>query len=253
MRKIADRNYKTKPHTARFLMAFHTAAYGLPAELADENAAEYALAAGDGAPVDLLDTVDVDAVVDRRTPAQIDFMEDLITDLTELDAEAGRKAREYTDGMTERGLWTPGRWDAETQTGGNTSRWLTNLKAKIKELKAAAPKVAPPATGGEVEIPANNYGINHDGEVKCYQVDYGKEGTRWEGFLFLSRISSADRFPIRNAAEKARSLAAIREDVEAAQILAGLTLRQCRRCHRPLSDTKNPYFSVALGPDCGAM
>lgn len=250
---IRQQNFKKNPHTARWLMTFHTAAYGLPAEL-DENRAEYELAAGDGAPADLLDTVNVTEVVDRRTPAQIDFMEDLIADLTELDAEAGRKAREYTDGMTERGLWTPGRWDADTQTGGNASRWLSNLKAKIKLVKAQAPKVAPqPTTGGEVEIPANNYGIHHEGEVKCYQVDYGKEGTRWEGFLFLNRISSADRFPIKNRAEKERILAAIREDVEAAQILAGLTLRQCRRCHRPLSDTKNPYFSVALGPDCGAM
>jgi hypothetical protein len=89
------------------------------------------------------------------------------------------------------------------------------------------------------------------GEVKCYSISYGREGTRWEGFLFLARISSDDEFPIKNRTEKARILAAIAADVEGAAILAGLTLRQCRRCGRTLSDTKNPYFSVALGPECG--
>ena len=100
------------------------------------------------------------------------------------------------------------------------------------------------------EIPAGRYAVETD-EVRCCVIDYGKPGTRWDGFLFLSRISSDDRYPIRNAAEKARILAAISADVDASAILAGLTLRQCRRCGRTLSDTKNPYFEVALGPECG--
>lgn len=242
MRTI-ERNYRKNPHTANWLMKFHTGGAGLPTEL-DDNAAEYELAAGDGAPVDLLDSIPVDHVADHRSAGQKSFMDDLIGRLTELDAETGRKAREYTDGMTEHGKWTAGR-------EGTASAWISRMIARERELKAAAPKVAPPATGGEVEIPANYYGIHHDGEVKCYQVDYGKEGSRWEGFLFLSRVSSDDRFPVRNAGEKARILAAIREDVEASQILAGRTMSRCRRCGRGLSDTKNPYLSVALGPECG--
>lgn len=242
MRTI-ERNYRKNPHTANFLMTFHQAAYGLPAEIDESRAAEIG---GDAALEDLLDLVNPAVVPDLRTDAQKNYMEQLITVITDLNAEDGQKARTYTDGVTEHGKWTPGR-------EGNASKWIDRLIAKKQALRAAAPKVAPVTAPGEVEIPANNYAITKDGEVKCYTVDYGKEGTRWEGFLFLNRISSDDRFPIRNRAEKEAILATIREDVEASQILAGLTLRSCRRCHRTLSDTKNPYFSVALGPDCGAM
>ncbi|HEU4752162.1 MAG TPA: hypothetical protein VFU47_03560, partial [Armatimonadota bacterium] len=175
-------------------------------------------------------------------PAQAELMDKLVRQITELDGEAGRKAAEYTAGMTERGLWTPGR-------EGNASAWISRMIAKERELAQAARATAPATE--TPEIPAGRYAIE-DGEIKCYSVEIGKEGTRWEGFVFLNRISSDDRFPIKNRAEKARILAAIAADVDGAAVLAALTLRQCRRCGRTLSDTKNPYFSAGLGPDCGA-
>lgn len=240
MRTI-ERNYRKNPHTANFLMTFHQAAYGLPSEI-DENQAEIDLAAQD-----LLDSIPVDQPVDRRTPRQVELMDKLTADITELDAGLGARTAAWIKGHSEAGNWeSPAR-------GGDVSQWITKMIDKVSELRKAQAPAAPVATGAEVEIPANNYAITKDGEVKCYTVDYGKAGTRWEGFLFLNRISSDERYPIRNTAEKASILAAIREDVEASQILAGVTLRSCRRCHRTLSDTKNPYFSVALGPDCGAM
>lgn len=211
--------------------------------LNDDNAAEIELAQRE-TEEDLLDLVPQDHVADLRSPRQAELMESLIRQIVELDGEAGRQARTYTDGMTERGLWTPGR-------EGNASAWITRMIAKVRELKASATR-EPVSPQGEPEIPAGRYAITDD-EVRCYAINYGKPGTRWEGFLFLDRISSDDRFPIKNPAEKARILAAIAADVEASAILAGLTLRQCRRCGRTLSDTKNPYFSVALGPECGAM
>lgn len=190
---------------------------------------------------DLLDLVD-EREPDNRSEGQVNYMNDLITNVTELDAELGRQAREYTDRMTREGRWTTGR-------EGNASAWITRLLAKLDRLRAAQRRT-PVGPAPTVEIPAGRYAIN-DGEVKCYSIDYGREGTKWAGFLFLARISSDDRFPIRNREEKARILAAIAADVDASAILAGLTLRQCRRCGRTLSDTKNPYFSVALGPECG--
>ena len=209
-----------------------------------ENGPEIELAAREmgeeGA--DLLDLVP-DQEPDLRSEGQARFMEDLITNVTELDSELGRQAREYTDRMTREGRWTPGR-------EGNASAWITRLLAKLDQLRAAARPTSGGPAAPSVEIPAGRYAIN-DGEVKCYAIDYGREGTKWAGFLFLARISSDDQFPIRNREEKARILAAIAADVEGSAILAGLTLRQCRRCGRTLSDTKNPYFPVALGPECG--
>lgn len=131
---------------------------------------------------------------------------------------------------------------------GAASQFISTYKG----LPRKAP-VAASSTTEEVEIPAHRYGIHKDGEVKCYEIDYGKADSKWAGFLFLNRISSDDRFSIRNATEKAEILAAIRADgIEASQLLAALTLRRCIRCGRQLSDTKNPYFTQGLGPDCGS-
>jgi hypothetical protein len=241
MRTI-ERNYRKNPHTANFLMTFHTAGgTNLGGGAVADDTEALALEANQD--VDLLDLVEDKDAVDLRTPGQIKFMDDLIGRLAALDASTGEQARTYTDGMTEHGRWTTGRT-------GNASAWIDRMITKERELKVAAP-AAPKVTTGEVEIPAGRYAVETD-EVRCYTVDYGKAGTKWEGFLFLNRISSDDRFPIRNAGEKARILDAIRADVEASAVLAALTLRQCRRCGRTLSDTKNPYFSSGLGPDCGA-
>lgn len=239
--KTIERNYRRNPHTANFLMTFHTAGgtnLGGGA-VADDTEALALEAAQDD---DLLNLVPVDQVVDHRTGPQADLMESLIRQITELNSEDGEKARAYTLGMTERGKWTPGR-------EGNASSWIGKMIAKVDALRKAAP--AQPTTGTAVSIPAGRYAVETD-EIRCYSVEYGKEGTRWAGFTFLNRISSDDRFPIRNPAEKARILDAIRADVDASAVLAALTLRQCRRCGRTLSDTKNPYFSSGLGPDCGS-
>lgn len=221
------------------LQTFHTAISSHGNDFRDDSAALALEAAEDD---DLLNEVEDKDVVDLRTPGQARFMDDLIGRLTRLDPATGEAARTYTLGMTEHGKWTPGR-------EGNASKWIDRMISKEAELKADRPVA--PAPQGAPEIPAGRYAIV-DGEVKCYSVAYGKEGTRWEGFTFLARISSDDEFPIRNRGEKERILAAIGQDVEAARILAAHTLRRCSRCGRQLSDTKNPYFAAGLGPDCGA-
>jgi hypothetical protein len=236
--KTIERNFTKNPHTARFLQTFHTA---VTSAGVDHRATEKVTAADE----DLLASIPVDVPVrDTRTPRQAELMANLVDQITVLDTETGRKAAEYTIGMTENGLWTPGR-------EGNASAWISRMIAKISELKTAAVP-ARPTTTTKVEIPAGRYAVETD-EIRCYMVDYGKAGTRWEGFLFLNRISSDDRFPIKNPAAKAEILAAIRADVAASELLAALTLRQCIRCGRTLSDTKNPHFHRGFGPDCGEM
>lgn len=227
-----ERNYRKNPHTARFLQVFHSAN---GANYGRDDAA--ALASEAGQDDDILNLVPVDAKF-TPSPAQVKFISDLVLSVNALDATLGGQAASYTGRMDREGLWTP----------DNTSRWIDNLKAKLAELRTAAPA---PSTGTAVTIPAGRYAVETD-EVRCYAIDYGKEGTRWAGYTFLNRISSDDRFPIKNPAEKARILDAIRADVAASALLAALTLRQCIRCGRTLSDTKNPYFAQGLGPDCGS-
>lgn len=135
----------------------------------------------------------------------------------------------------------------------DTYKDLPDREVPVTVTAAMAEAIAPGADSKEletVEVPAGVYGIHHEGEVKCYVVDHGKG--RWAGYIFVNRISSDDRFPIKNKAERERILAAIRVDVEGAEVLAATTLRRCRRCGRGLSDTKNPYLEMGLGPECGS-
>jgi hypothetical protein len=241
-----ERNYRKNPHTATFLRVFHsgigTDGRNYREEMAmDDDAQALALEASEDD--DLLNLVPTEKVQDDRTPGQVRFMDSLIRQITELDPATGQAAREWTDKATAAGdYWTP-------QRGGTASTWIDKMLAKLDELKKAT--LAAPVATPAAEIPAGTYAVETD-EVRCYTVDYGKAGTRWAGFLFLNRISSDDRFPVKNPAAKAEILAAIGRDVEASAILAALTLRRCRRCGRQLSDTKNPYFGQGLGPDCGA-
>lgn len=239
---------KTAVRPFNLLQTFHTATNSHGNSFRDDAAALALEAAQDD---DLLDLVEDKDVVDLRSPRQAELMTGLVIQISELDAETGIKAADYTRGMTEHGKWTAGR-------DGNASAWISRMIEKVSELKAAARKTAPvTTTGTAVSIPAGRYAVETD-EIRCYTVEYGKPGTRWDGFTFLNRISSDDRFPIKNPAEKARILDAIRADVDASALLAALTLRICRGtmkngqpCGRTLSDTKNPYFSEGYGPTCG--
>lgn len=237
MRTI-ERNYRKNPHTASFLQTFHTGissnGRNYRAEMIQDDADALALEAGQD---DLLNLVPETTPVFTPSPAQVKFISDLVLAVNALDKTLGEQAASYTGRMDREGMWTR----------ENTSRWIDNLKAKLAELRAAKT----PAVPVTVAIPAGTYAVQTD-EVRCYTVDYGKEGTRWAGFLFLNRVSSDDRFPVKNPAAKAEILAAIGADVEAAEILAALTLRRCRKCNKELSDTKNPYFTQGLGPKCGA-
>jgi hypothetical protein len=188
---------------------------------------------------DLLDEIPVEAPTGDPSPAQAKLMASLINDLAELDRKTWIQAVEYTKRMS--GHWTLGR-------DGNASRWIDRLINKLGELRTARAGHAPALP----ELADGRYAIEYGGEVRCYHLETGKDGTRWAGFRFLSRRSSDDLFPIKNPATKAEIMALIAADAEAAEVLYALTVRECRRCHRALTDTKNPYYEIGLGPDCGS-
>lgn len=232
--RTVERNYRKNPHTARFLLAFHTGGTGLPADRVDDNAAEYRLAAQD----DLLDTVPVEVPPrDERTPAQRDFMETLIRAITELDPADGAKARTYTDGMTEHGKWTPGR-------DGNASGWIGRMIAKRDALRAAAAAVRQPVAPDTLPTVADGrYAVEHEGTLKFFKVKNGQRG-----FVFLDRQASDDLYPIKNRATKAEILALIAADPHAALVRYGRELGVCGRCGRTLTDEASR--AAGIGPIC---
>jgi hypothetical protein len=187
--------------------------------------------------------------VDLRSPAQINFMARLMDELAGLDAKLAEDAAAYTTGMTLNGRWTRN----EGQVKGTISTWIDRLKAKITELKAAQlPEGHPIIIDAPPALADGRYAVELDGELRFYHLETGKPGGNWAGVRFLKRKSTDNLWPIRNDAEKTRIMQAIIDaGPEAAEITYAVTLKSCRRCHRDLTDQKNPYLAMGLGPDCG--
>lgn len=233
--KTRERNYRTNPHTARFLLRFHSAAQGHPAELTDDNAAERELAETE----DLLDSIPVEHVADHRSPRQVQIMESLVREITERDVEAGSQAQAYTEGMTRAGKWTAGR-------DGNASAWITRMIDKARELRLSAARKPEVAQPGQVR--QGRYAVEHQGVLKFFHVGHGKAGTRWEGFTFLDVRASDETYAIRNRATKTEILALIAADPETAMNRYGQELGECGDCGRTLTDAESRR--IGRGPIC---
>jgi len=222
MREI-ERNYRKNPHTASWLMAFHTAGGTRPVAVADE-----------AQEIDLLNEIPVDANLDRRSPRQAELMASLVAQITELDAELGARTGEWTAKATAAGYWTPGR-------EGTASAWITKMIDKVKELKAAAK--ATPSTPA-AEVADGRYAVEEDGVLKFFKVTNGKR----PGFVFLDVQASDEWHSIRNLARIRKVLAIIAQDAKAAMIRYGHELGQCGRCGRTLTDEASR--AAGIGPIC---
>jgi hypothetical protein len=218
-----ERNYRKNPHTARWLMAFHTAGGTRPVAVAEEE-------------IDLLNTIPVDVVVDRRSPRQAELMTSLVAQITELDAELGAKAGEWTAKATAAGHWTPGR-------EGNASAWITKMIDKVRELKAAA-KAEP--TAPVAEVADGRYAVEEDGVLKFFKVTNGKR----PGFVFLDVQASDEWHSIRNLARIRKVLALIATDAHGAMVRYGHELGECGRCGRTLTDEASR--AAGIGPICAS-
>lgn len=209
-----ERNYRKHPHTARFLMTFHAAAQGLPAEQPAE---------------DLLDEIPVEAPAFRPATAQRKLMADLLDEIAELDAETARRGSAYTLDMSTHNAWTP----------ENTSRWIGRLIAKKRELVAAAKNTAPAA-----EVADGRYAVEEDGVLKFFKVTNG----RVPGFVFLDVQASDEWHAIRNVTRIRKIVALIAEDAHAAMVRYGHELGECGRCGRTLTDEASR--AAGIGPIC---
>lgn len=183
---------------------------------------------------------------DMRSERQIQFMNNLISWITEHDATIGATARSWTDGMTERGLWTPGR-------GGNASDWITRLRAKLTEVKATTrpvPSVSTQGGMGDVpSVPDGRYAVTDAGseDIKFYRV---KNGTgRWAGRVFIEAQASDEFHKIRNVVRIRAILAAINTmGMGQSMALYGQMIGSCGRCGRTLTDVDSRAYGI--GPDC---
>lgn len=216
-----ERNYRKNPHTAKWLMAFHTGGQGLPADI--ETDAD-----------DLLNEVPVEAPAYQPTPGQKNFMVDLIRQITELDAETGRSAAEYTGRMTDNARWTR----------ENVSTWIERMIGKRQELRKAAAQV--PAPQATPEVPDGRYAISEDGELKFFKVKNGRKA----GFVFLDIQASDEWHSIRNLGRIRAVLAEIAKDPREAMLRYGREIGECGHCGRTLTDAASR--AAGIGPICAA-
>lgn len=178
------------------------------------------------------------------TIAQATLMSSLIGELLDLDSNLWEQATDYTRKMNEARAWD------RTYKTGNVSRWITNLRNKIAELKVAVPAVtcqnmAP--TSGEFDgVPDGRYAVcdPSDGKIKFYRVNTGRNGRQ-----YLDVQASDELHPIRNATSRMTILDLIRKDgIVEAMAAYGRLIGRCGRCNRTLTDATSR--AAGIGPDC---
>jgi hypothetical protein len=229
-----ERNFKKNPHTARFLMAFHTAGGTRPTggavAVADENQAEIDLAASE----DLLDLVPAERPVFRPSAAQVALISKLVLEIHAMDAELGSKAASYTAAMDREGAWTR----------ENTSRWIGNMIKKSRELAMATTKNPGPAPQTTAEVADGRYAVEEGGTLKFFRVKNGRKA----GFVFLDVQASDDWHAIRNVTRIREILALIAVDAKAAMVRYGRELGECGHCGKVLTDATSR--AAGIGPIC---
>lgn len=263
-----ERNYRKNPHTASFLQTFHSGISSTgrdyraemaqaEADLRDDSRARIREVMENGtafAPAwmnretqaddtealeleaaqddDLLDLVPETEVIDARTSGQVRFMESLIERLTKLDSETGRQAREFTDKVTAKGGWTPGR-------GGNASEWIDRMISREMMLsRKASADVATVADG--------RYAVEEDGVLRFFRVKNGRKA----GFVFLDVQASDEWYSIRSRVRIKAVLDLIARDPKAAMIRYGHELGICGMCGRTLTDEASR--AAGIGPICAS-
>lgn len=99
-----------------------------------------------------------------------------------------------------------------------------------------------------VDVPAGRYAlVNDDDVVKFYRVDRPVTG-RWAGYTFVKVQASDDLYPVKNAADRQRILAAIAVDPRKASILYGKEIGACGVCGKTLTDPES--IANGIGPVC---
>ena len=247
-----ERNYRKNPHTARWLMTFHTAGAGLPADLDEERSATEFLSGG------------TQPQPERRTALNAQNTEIFIKGwriltgpglVTEKQAKWIVSIAETKANVTDTMIRSLAERLAQGFARQAASEFITRYKDwpnREEPFSAAkAEAIAPGATDEEVKaivVPAGRYALRGaDGVVKFYKLDRPTQG-KWAGYTFLKVQASDDLYPIRNRAEKERIIAEIGRDVESAERLYGQELGRCSRCGRTLTDETSRAYGI--GPDC---
>lgn len=266
------RNYKKKPHTARFLQAFHAGSAGLPATITE-----------DGRKLDS----DGNAWVATEERAAMDFLtSDVPADEYEAPVQAPTAPQRVVTGRPVAGYVVvfqghnvrvgdsfiseaQAKWLVDilvTREVADAESILVRLEQGLAKMAGSAlitahknaPRKALPAAAAPATVkaadeddlpPAGRYAVADptDGVTKFFKLDRPIKG-QWAGYVFLKVQASDDLYPVRDRVKKALILAEIAKDVLGAEQAYGQLLGKCARCGRTLTDETSRAYGI--GPEC---
>lgn len=184
----------------------------------------------------------------QPTDRQRGLMNMLMEQLERLDRDAWSKGMDYIQRMDEAGAWNPARDE-------NVSRWITSLRNKIADLKAAPVAVAAPKSYDKFEdIPSGYYayaGNEGSDDIKFFRVTHKDGRGQYAGrhFVNVYACASDERHPVKVWSARKTILDKIRALGPAeCMALYGQKIGSCGRCHRTLTDEVSR--SRGIGPDC---
>lgn len=163
-------------------------------------------------------------------------------------------------------------WMAEKVKLADEGKMSKSFASKLIGRLCALPNKPLDATGVKKDIvkvyaeqtlwavPAGRYALANDNAnaleftdtnpILFYRVKLGKEGTRWEGRRFVTRIVGGDHSYDIKGAQATEVLRLIHGDILSAAALYGKEFKHCSRCNKEL--TRRLSRELGIGPHCAA-
>lgn len=124
------------------------------------------------------------------------------------------------------------------------------VEHKPGECQRARHQTSNSVVNDTVDVPNGRYALDTDHGVEFFVVEHGREGSRWQGRIFVSQQAGDSLFPVRDPARRASILTAIAADTHAALMRYGQECGVCGACGRTLTDEESRRLGI--GPVCRA-
>lgn len=175
------------------------------------------------------------------TERQIAFIGALIAELEELgDTEVKGRVMKVINSY-------------DVPTASKCIKALQLRKAqRLADKDAAAPtQERASAQVSYQDVPAGRYAVasrTGNNDLDFFHVTVGKEGGRWGGYRFVTRIAGGDEYDVRGAEARQALEAIVKAGVNEAGALYGQEVGCCFNCHIRL--TRSYSRGMGYGPDC---
>lgn len=123
------------------------------------------------------------------------------------------------------------------------------MSTAVKELPVMAPGPSLSQLGWD-KLPAGDYAMPNraTGRVHFFTVSYGSEGTRWQGYTFVTEHEGPNRRKVRDRDERTGLVKAIERNPLGCIKMFGHETGTCGFCHIELTDPRS--LANGYGKQC---